>query len=863
MQFGIMESVISIAADFGRHGLLTHEIRSRIGELENEVEAAGRMATVLPGERRDSAGDAGARDHVETGWRLVLESAPLDSHSYGVTYGGPFEEVSARVMPSGPAQTGPGPARPGWELPGRLTALVHRVLTGRGPASRAERSVEQAAARLGVLALTLLTLQDAEARQHLDIATRVRVDRNAAKALEEREAHANLLLSLPAVGEALRIMYRPPLPERLAHKPRPGEEDAEEYASYERSLEAWEDLDFGRMRLFRFGTTSVILSAHLRDGVPSRSAHPLVLKCVLLPYAQVPAISQATFSYQQDYSPWTDSPDAKESLTSTVEVYASACTWILMEQAAGRTLHDVLTEDYPRPADDRPTLEGVVPRPLLEPEVRPQFGLLPRVVPPLLKALDELHTANLCHADLNPRNIVVEAPPPGDAGEWRMRFIDLGRNHLQGRSFTGTQRMDELYAAPELRAGEKPDAHADLYSLGQIIIGTCGIDRNPDGTAPDAFYAVTPTLARLVEDLIDPAPERRLLLFPEVGVLVGRHDPRGNSPHQRLQAVFEREFEALVTAEGGALEDEQRRWVRAVRLLAPMAGSPRRQLRLGTCRRRQMVASPEPERRLLDRSVKQADWLTAWSWLSGTMWLVCLVTVVPLSLHDLGVPIPLPDMIGAAQRASTGADRLAARMTGLTFALCAVKYYQSIYAGLSSRWPGKPPTLGRPGLVAEFWVRANALIVGLLVVPINLFAPRMWTLGSAVGITSAFCVNHFGYRYALRGAAQAHEAGIGTVAQPKNINGLSKYAMWGPSMLIYVVIVWSFSALLVQGVLLDVIAYACVVSGINVGLFYVVKCSAGARDVRIGLTRCYLAAERLEACSADGRAAPSSADSLP
>ncbi|MFE2719381.1 lipopolysaccharide kinase InaA family protein [Streptomyces mirabilis] len=844
-----MESIIRIAADYDRRRPL-HAIQLRIGELENEVEVAGRTATGNPGERHDGA-DGWARN-IETGWRLVLESAPLDSHSYGVTYANVLDALSARATSPDGEGAEPCSIRPGWELPGQLTTLVHQLLTGRRPTTRRERSVEQATARLGVLALTLLTLQDAEARQHLDIATRVPQDLKAQKEQEEREAKADLLLGLPAVCEALRIMYKPPLPERLAHKPKPGEEDGDAYASYQRSLEAWQDLDFERMRLLRFGTTSIVLTAHRKDGGRTSRENPLVLKCVLLPYAQVPAISQATFAYQEKYSPLSASPAAQVSHTSTVEVHASACTWILMDLAPGRTLHDVLTDDYPGLPDDSPTLEGVVPRPLLQPEARPQFELLPHVVPPLLRALGELHTAGLCHADLNPRNIIVEAQPPDDGSEWRMRFIDLGRNHLQGRTSTGTQRMDELYAAPELRAGETPDAHADLYSLGQIIIGTCGIDRNPDGTAPDAFYAVTPTLARLVEDLIDPSPNQRLLLFPEAAELLRQPAPEQSSPHELLCTIFEREFQALVAAEGQPMGDDARRWVRAVRLLAPMAGSPRRQLRLRTCRRQQIEQAARdtdnaPERRSLARDLKQAEWLTTWAWLSGTMWLICLATVVLLVLYDLGTPLPLPHAVAEAQHTSTRAARLAARMTGITFALCAVKYYQSIYAGLSCRWPGKPATLGRTGRVAEYWVRANALIVGFLVVPINLLAPQLWTIGSAVGITSAFCVNVYGYRYAHQAAVRAREKGIGTIAQPEKITGLSKYEMWGHSMLIYVAIVWVFAVLLGRGVLLDILAYASVVSGINVGLFYIVKCSVGARDVRIALTRCYLAAERYEA----------------
>jgi hypothetical protein len=229
---------------------------------------------------------------------------------------------------------------------------------------------------------------------------------------------------------------------------------------------------------------------------------------------------------------------------------------------------------------------------------------------------------------------------------------------------------------------------------------------------------------------------------------------------------------------------------------------------------------------------------------------VSLAVLALLTLSDAGVPLPWPSPIASAQHSADFPDRLGARLTGFTFALCAVKYYQNIYAGLTVRWTWRPSAIAR---WAEFWVRANALTVGLLVIPVNLFAPHLWTLASALGITSAFFVNRSGYAYAKSVVESADGSLI--ASRPGDIPGLAMYKAWGPSMLCYVLIVWMFAVFLNTYVLKDVLAYASVVSGINLALFYLLKCAIDATPVRVALTRCYLAAERLHLRS-DGATVP-------
>ncbi|MGH8602053.1 MAG: hypothetical protein ACREXR_04540 [Gammaproteobacteria bacterium] len=92
----------------------------------------------------------------------------------------------------------------------------------------------------------------------------------------------------------------------------------------------------------------------------------------------------------------------------------------------------------------------------------------------------------------------------------------------------------------------------------------------------------------------------------------------------------------------------------------------------------------------------------------------------------------------------------------------------------------------------------------------------------------------------------ARNYGLSTVPSPyQKITGLDGYRQWGPSMFFYAIAVWAFAILIHMGALKDVYVYATLVALVNVGLFYIIKTGAKALDIRTGLNRCFLAAERL------------------
>lgn len=86
-----------------------------------------------------------------------------------------------------------------------------------------------------------------------------------------------------------------------------------------------------------------------------------------------------------------------------------------------------------------------------------------KILVELCDALDYMHHKQIVHRDLKPENIMVTSN-----GE-NAKIIDFGfsdsDSHLLGKTPAGTQ----MFASPELAAGEETDCRADIYSLGKIM----------------------------------------------------------------------------------------------------------------------------------------------------------------------------------------------------------------------------------------------------------------------------------------------------------------------------------------------------------------------------------------------------------
>ena len=110
----------------------------------------------------------------------------------------------------------------------------------------------------------------------------------------------------------------------------------------------------------------------------------------------------------------------------------------------------------------------------------------------LLDALGHVHSAGVVHRDVKPRNVLFD-------GDGRARLADFGiawtpeaTALTDAGQVIGTLR----YLAPEVGRGEPASPRSDLYSLGVLL-------------REASAAAASPALARLVDRLTQPHPERR------------------------------------------------------------------------------------------------------------------------------------------------------------------------------------------------------------------------------------------------------------------------------------------------------------------------------------------------------------------
>jgi hypothetical protein len=94
-------------------------------------------------------------------------------------------------------------------------------------------------------------------------------------------------------------------------------------------------------------------------------------------------------------------------------------------------------------------------------------------------ALAEAHARGVLHRDVKPQNILID-------GRHRARLTDFGSARLDGQmtlTRTGALVGTLGYAAPEVFAGRRPDARADVYALG-VTLYFALVGRLPDSASP-------------------------------------------------------------------------------------------------------------------------------------------------------------------------------------------------------------------------------------------------------------------------------------------------------------------------------------------------------------------------------------------
>jgi hypothetical protein len=707
-------------------------------------------------------------------WRALLRSVPTDRRAFESRYEKGWDDTIARLAVH---CRQPHPLR-------------HDKLYG----------------RLAVLLLTMLALDHSQRYRSYRSG---RADAPGGGATGIGHDCASLcrpLLTMPPVRAALLELYEPAGDQAAA----------QEFAA----------IDPATLAFHRHGTTSFIVSG-ARRGVSQGARRRFALKCLILPYLEIPTIERATRGYLARYQ------RDEDGLRHLARLWASSDSWVLMDFVPGRTLAERLADEPPpRPGD-----------PL-------RLDLLERYGGALFEALRELDKVGLTHQDLSPSNIIVAEAPADTAGTGRvtMTLLDLGANYLYAQALPGDAGPDLPYVAPEVRR-DGAGSRADLYSLGQLLVllGTgAPADR---GIVPDDFYAETPLMARFLEDLLDADPARRLLLF--------RPD-RASPLYEQLGGWFAEELTALRAAHA-----ERVRPARAdvrdnlLGLFHPFSGAPRRQRRLLAVRRAQRSYAEH-------RKNMRLRWLLGWSLLSATLSYLGGLLVLTYVLRELGLDFGGPALSVAQRVTGTGPDgipfldglraadypvpdprhNLLILAAAFTFVLVCAKYYQGLFAGLTPLVTGRRAgRLSVLAVAAEVAMRATVVASPVAIALPVVVERRWWLICVASGMTLVMFCNAVVSGYARAVLRRARAAGLSTV--PATVPGVQKYTSWLAGNVLYAFVLWLITPLLYYGILQDTPVYLVAVIIANVPQMYLIKCGMEAVGIRVGLGRACLAAERL------------------
>jgi serine/threonine protein kinase len=743
-------------------------------------------------------------------WRRMLSAIPLDKQSFQLDVGVQRETAIDRLARWCPAFK---TSRTGGHT--KAEARTHGYLS--------------------VLLITLITMAEG-ARPDTDTTNAPDAAGETVPTGHDCDALCRPLLRDAAVHSVLLDLYAP---------------SDEECPAGEPCAEEWARIDTAALEFHRHGTTSFILS-----GLPSRQSAgrriKFAFKCVLFPYSNIAVIAAKTRTYAVEHNA-VDM--AGRSVEHMVQVWASTSHWILMDFAEGHTLAEEIERIRHDPATVAVTWRR---RRVTSPAGNVRLDVLRRLGLPLLAALSELHACGKRHEDLSPTNIIVRRRD-GGRGEYEVTFIDFGRNYLYTGAVGGLEGAEGAFVAPEVRTNADDVTRADVYSLGRILIALGDVGHNGDGTIPDRFYGQTPLIARLIEDLIDQRPDRRLLIFTVA--------PGNTNVYQSLRGVLEQELDATqaelvddVAIRPYAIPYDRQTVAAMVKGLFTLSREPKKQRRLYRLRREQGVLS-DPRRSMYAR------WLLVFSILASLN--VVATSLVPIYwfLRDIGIGvlnpadeitlrligakpdvIPLIDNLRASDYVlGQVAHNFPARLIGLSFSLAGVRYYMNILGGLTTRVAQSPAMSGVPlRWGTEVAIRVMAVWSSWLILGVNLVEVRWWPIASAIGYTWVVLSNVLCARFAMKFLTLARQRKFSTVPpEHQSIAGLDAFRQWGPTISLYSITVWIFAILIYVGVLKDIYVYAAAVALVNVGLFYIIKTGINALDIRTGLNRCFLAAERL------------------
>jgi serine/threonine protein kinase len=163
------------------------------------------------------------------------------------------------------------------------------------------------------------------------------------------------------------------------------------------------------------------------------------------------------------------------------------------------------------------------------------------------RALAYAHGCGIVHRDVTPDNIMLSF-------DGQVKLVDFGIARGTGDATltrTGVVVGREIYTAPEVWAGGKAGAQADIYSLGVVLwqlatgLGFQDIqnDRGVEVTDPRELNPdLSPELASIILRALAPEPKERFQSARELAEALGAELPSGFGGEAKLAAALSRHF---------------------------------------------------------------------------------------------------------------------------------------------------------------------------------------------------------------------------------------------------------------------------------------------------------------------------------
>jgi serine/threonine protein kinase len=602
-----------------------------------------------------------------------------------------------------------------------------------------------------------------------------------------------------------------------------------------------EEVSIDDVELYRIGTTSFILRASWRPSINEQVA----VKCLLPRYFRNRRIRERTRNYEKARIRNSHVPVVRRS-TDRAIIMAFVEGPTLAEKIADRAVpRSRYTDIEDHSSKDVAEARALTPRDV--DDIRARFTAICDV-------LAELYREGHSHLDLSPANVIVTdetrvANGDGRATRSEVSLIDFGRNFIVTERVGSHMALPRaaVYVAPELQ--QNPDAgdwRSDAYSLGMILLEMASnasleivdlsmeLDRLWIGDE-DGVWSGAPTLARVVEELVDEDPENRLLLAP------GRDGP-GWNPFTylgdliRQEAAVQEHYEERTDGHGfGRLQG-----FGLLRIKGNIQIDNLLQARASVKKEVDDTYSVYPE---LGR------------WAAGSLLCWSLVLGLGIAFTGADLHVPLASRLGQWFVNSLHPHftvgnfwgNLAGRAVAVIFSAINVTYYVNIFSTLALRQIDPDPR--RRPRRSEVWLgeacmRATAMLISVPVLWAIVWNPQAWPLCCGFGTLPVVANNFLTLRLAQSANDEArHHFSTHSVAWERFVK--ESYSEWWKIMGLYSLAFIAIGFLLNLGIAEDAGIFAVLVCITNVFKIYRLNCVRLAPQVRGWLSRSVLTLRRL------------------